>query len=361
MPAAPLPPALSTWIDLLRLGAAGVVFLGHAGTQRISGGLFYQAGPYGETAVDVFFVLSGFVIAHAATRQGAAAYAIARAARIWSVMLPCLALGWLMDATGPLMDPATYARAPHFSGPADALSLASSALFLDHVWFRAAQPGSNLPFWSLAFEAWYYLAFGLLAFARPPWNWLGAAAAMALAGPKIALLFPLWLLGVVTQRLCARGRMSAAAAYPLLLAPLVLLLSDPQSRACFPYTAFTGEAECLRDLGQDYGVGLLVAAHLLGVHALSPRLWPWLRPAAPAIAWLAGASFTLYLLQYPLIHFIAAAAPWPEAHWANRVMVFTLPPLVALAVAEATERRRHAWRRAIAALAGQRRQPAKAP
>jgi peptidoglycan/LPS O-acetylase OafA/YrhL len=98
-----------------------------------------------------------------------------------------------------------------------------------------------------------------------------------------------------------------------------------------------------------------VAAHLLGVQALGPVLWPWLRRAAPAVAWLAGASFTLYLLHYPLIHFIAAAMPGPETYWASRLLVFVLPPLAALALAEATERRRHAWRRAIAALLGGRR------
>ena len=184
---------LSIHLDLVRLLAASVVFLGHAGTQRISGGLFHQFGRYGEAAVDVFFVLSGFVIAHAvATREtSASGYAVNRAARIYSVVVPALLLGLLLDAGGRLLDPALYGLAPNFTGPADAAQLMSSALFLDQLWFRAAQPGSNLPFWSLAFEAWYYLAFGLLVFAPRPWNWLAAAAAMALAGPKIALLLPL--------------------------------------------------------------------------------------------------------------------------------------------------------------------------
>lgn len=351
-----MPPALSTWLDLLRLGAAAVVFLAHAGTQRISGGLFHQFVLYGEAAVDVFFVVSGFVIAHAAARQDGRGYVVARVARIYSVVLPCLAIGWLLDAVGPRLGPAVYNVAPNFDGPAGLAELLSSLLFLDHLWFRAAQPGSNLPYWSLSFEAWYYLAFGLLLFAPRPWNWLGAAAAMAVAGPKIALLFPLWLLGVGCWRFCAAGGVSRRTGWVLMLAPCaVLLVWDPRIRGCYPYGPLDRSFGCLLDMYADYIVGLVVAAQIVGVHALSADLWRWLRPIAPLVAWLAGASFTLYLLHFPLIHFIAAATPWPEDHWATRLLVFGLSPLIVLLVAEASERRRHVWRRAMATLPGLRR------
>jgi peptidoglycan/LPS O-acetylase OafA/YrhL len=359
-------PAMSVWLDLLRLGAAGVVFLGHAGTQRVSGGLFYQFAAYGEQAVDVFFVISGFVIAYATSRRGQAGlegarlFAVARAARVYSVVVPVLALGWLLDAAGPALGPAVYDAAPNFDGPAGPVQLASSLLFLDHLWFRAAQPGSNLPYWSLCFEAWYYLAFAALAFAPRPWNWVAAAAALLLAGPKIALLFPLWLLGLACQRLCARLTVPQALGWVLFLAPIVLaalaIARGPIPRDCFPYSPFD-PATCIAPLWQDYSVGLLVAANLLGVHALAQRLGPLLARVARPIAWLAGASFTLYLLHYPLIHFLAAASPWPAGAWPTRLLVFIAAPLVVLAVAEVTERRKHAWRRAFATLAGER--PAK--
>jgi len=335
------------------------VFLAHYGTQRISGGLFHQATAWGETAVDVFFVVSGFVIAHAAAGRGPLDYATARLARLYSVVLPCLALGWALDAAGPLLGPATYAAAPGFTGAAGLLQLASSLLFLDHLWLRAAQPGSNLPFWSLCFEAWYYLAFGLLLFLRRPWNLLAAAAALALAGPKIALLAPLWGLGVACRHICARWA-RASPPHPvlgvvLLAAPLLLLAWDPTARACFPFAPFAGTPGCLRDLGNDYLVGLVVALHLLGVQAIAPRLWPLLRRVARPLAWLAGASFSLYLLHYPLLHFLAAASPWPPAHPATRALALALPPLLVLALAAATERRRDAWRRAVGTLLPSRR------
>ncbi len=55
--------ALSFYLDGLRFGAAFTVFLAHYSVQRISGGFFWPWFAYGHTAVLVFFVLSGFVIA----------------------------------------------------------------------------------------------------------------------------------------------------------------------------------------------------------------------------------------------------------------------------------------------------------
>ena len=328
-----------------------MVFLSHAGTQRISGGLGYQFTQYGEAAVDVFFIVSGFLIAHGTGGRGVRDFAAARLARVYSVVLPCLVLGWLMDWAGPGLDPAIYAAAPGFAGPAGVGQVLSSLGFLDHVWFRAAQPGSNLPFWSLCLEAWFYLGFAVLVFVPRPWNWVAGGLVMALAGPKTALLFPLWLMGGALRQVCARVAGTRVLGWVLLLAPVGLLaLWNPVGRGCFPFSALRLEWGCLLDLRFDYGVGVLVAAQILGVHMLAPVLWPGLRRLAPAVGWLAGASFTLYLLHFPLLHLLAAATPWAAGEWANRAVVFIVPPLAALLVAEVSERRRLAWRRAVLAV-----------
>ena len=74
---------LSLYLDLIRPLAALCVLLSHISLPQISGTLksFSLAG---AQAVNVFFVLSGFVIAHVwATRESNVRdYAIARAARI---------------------------------------------------------------------------------------------------------------------------------------------------------------------------------------------------------------------------------------------------------------------------------------
>ena len=99
----------SIYLDLIRFTAAVFVFLTHASREQSSGGFLWQL-QFGREAVDVFFVLSGFVIAHVVeTRERSAlAYAVARAARLYSVALPALALTFLLDRIGQPLRPENY-------------------------------------------------------------------------------------------------------------------------------------------------------------------------------------------------------------------------------------------------------------
>ena len=60
----------SIYLDLVRFLAAVVVLLTHLAYKRFTGGLIIEWRTYGNDAVMVFFVLSGYVIAHTvATRD----------------------------------------------------------------------------------------------------------------------------------------------------------------------------------------------------------------------------------------------------------------------------------------------------
>ena len=102
--------ALSLYLDALRFAAAIAVFLSHYGAGRISGGLFWRFTDYGHTAVLVFFVLSGFVIASVtATRERSLEdYALSRLARLYSVMLPAFIITALLDYLGNAINPTLY-------------------------------------------------------------------------------------------------------------------------------------------------------------------------------------------------------------------------------------------------------------
>ena len=101
--------ALSLYLDALRFGAALAFFLSHYSTGRISGGLFWQFDG-GRTAVLVFFVLSGFVIAWVSeTRERTLEeYGLSRVARLYSVIIPAFVLTAALDRIGKAIDPRLY-------------------------------------------------------------------------------------------------------------------------------------------------------------------------------------------------------------------------------------------------------------
>ncbi|MGH7072336.1 MAG: acyltransferase family protein [Acetobacteraceae bacterium] len=103
---------VSLYLDLLRFLAALTVFLGHVSGSRFTGGFLWQFGPYMGEAVTVFFVLSGFVIGYTTDRRekSAYSYAVARAARIYSVALPALVVTFTLDAIGRSIRPDLYSQ-----------------------------------------------------------------------------------------------------------------------------------------------------------------------------------------------------------------------------------------------------------
>ena len=103
----------SLYLDLIRFFAAAMVFVTHASYERFTGGWMREIGlgSFGNDAVVVFFVLSGLVIAYVchAREKTLRDYALSRAARIYSVVIPCLLLTVILDFAGSRINYAPYA------------------------------------------------------------------------------------------------------------------------------------------------------------------------------------------------------------------------------------------------------------
>jgi peptidoglycan/LPS O-acetylase OafA/YrhL len=351
-------PAVSSYLNLMRLLAAVAVLIGHAGWQKISGGLFWQLTDYGQDAVTVFFVLSGFVIAYVTDRREteAVTYALHRAARIYSVALPALLLTFLADLVRCHYQP--VAALGGVCGGYYAIAASTfpiGLVFLGEVWNLHSIPGSNLPYWSLGFEVPYYLIFGVYHFMPRPWNRILASLLLVGFGPKVASMFVVWLTGFACYRLSKRLSCRGPARTGLVLwLASTFALGAVVAPANVPYIlslAFTTDG--IWAWLHYFLVGILVAANILAVHLAGDALGPLARRLGPAIGWMAGATFSIYLFHMPLLTLVAAVSPWPVTSWPTRALVFVGVPAVILALAEVTERRKDPWRNGLLLLGRQ--------
>jgi peptidoglycan/LPS O-acetylase OafA/YrhL len=331
--------ALSLYLDALRFGAAFAVFVSHYSTRRISGGLFWRLDG-GRTAVLVFFVLSGFVIAWVSdTRERTLEeYGLSRAARLYSVIIPAFVLTALLDSIGKAIDPRLYGPEWGHGMTHPVIDYALSAVFLGESWAIRVLPGFNVPYWSLNYEAWYYVLFAAAIFLRGRPRIAALVMAALLAGPRILFLLPVWLMGVAAWRWQAElPRQLGRPLVGVCLAGFIAL------------EAFGGEQLFWHPSGRwlppdfsayDFVLGALVALFIIGL--ANVRL-----PMAGArlerlVRGLAGMSFGLYLLHYPLLNFFGTVVPGPPDGTLHRVLVFGLALGGALGLASLIEPRKRA-------------------
>ncbi|MEM8686156.1 MAG: acyltransferase [Pseudomonadota bacterium] len=317
----------SLYLDLLRVLAAFTVLLSHFAYERFTDGsyLFIRELNLGSDAVVLFFVLSGLVIAYAAEEKdgGPGRFFFNRATRMYSVAIPALLIGFVLDRSGAFVNPEAYAG--WWYNPLNLSQNLFYGLTFSSEWgvVWGVRLGSNGPYWSLSYEVAYYLIFGAAIFLDGVKRVLAITVLCAVVGLNVLLLMPIWLMGVWLWNLIKAGEVSLnrAAAWALAVGPvmvysLCLALGLPGALLA-GMGAITGlEADTYRAVTRfsdefiwNTLVGLLATAHLMGIWALA-KSWQLSGGAAQrAIRWLAGASFSLYLVHYPVLQFADAALP----------------------------------------------------
>jgi peptidoglycan/LPS O-acetylase OafA/YrhL len=350
-------PATSVHLDLLRIAAAMVVFAVHAYPVRLTGGIpgLWRVGGLGNDAVMVFFVLSGFLMAYVVrTRESELAdYAASRLARLYSVVLPAIVLTVFADLLGSRLAPELYPP-QWFATDEPVWRILANLFFINQLWFSSVRLFSNVPFWSLGYEFWYYVLFGLVVFLRGRRRLVAIVAWLAVVGPKILLLLPVWLLGVGVHELTRRWRLGprtglamavgsvlAYGAFRLLGAPAALETWTQQWLGAERFTALGFSRWFLA----SYAVGLLVALHLLGISACAALIERVL-PARP-IRYLASFTLALYLFHFPLLHLAAALLEWVGLGPWRIVVVIPATLLAVWLLGTLTEHRKSALRRWI--------------
>jgi peptidoglycan/LPS O-acetylase OafA/YrhL len=184
--------------NLIRLVAAWMVIYGHAWaiTGTPGGDLFAQATGVkfaGAIAVDMFFVISGFLIAASLQRNTLRGFLASRALRILPALVLCVVLSTFV--LGPMVStaPDYWSNATTWRYLWMNASLYRAEYFLPGVFETLPSHAVNGSLWTLPIEASLYIALliaGVLGFidARRyalPWAvaMLGAVAFVAMRGP----------------------------------------------------------------------------------------------------------------------------------------------------------------------------------
>ncbi len=277
----------SIGLDVLRFVAAIGVALGHLTVVDPSMGCF--AAIDGRVFVMCFFVLSGYFIAYTTERnkRDGSDYAVARLSRVYSVLLPALILTEILGRLGYLLNSDYYGHWLQGDGMRNILSLFN----IQCLWALDLNPMSNHPLWSLSYECWYYLIFGLACFLpRDKTRWLAVGLVCLIAGPRIMQLMPVWLLGVICYHLHGRLRpMSVWVAWCGAIAPLFLLLAMAFSRFHLGVT-------------KDLFGGILSFLSIFCLRYALPEGNPpgWFARMAREGA---NFSFSIYVTHYPILLF----------------------------------------------------------
>ena len=352
-PTAAVPREFSIHLDLLRFGAAFMVMLFHIKLEKLGPENILRFIPsHGHTFVILFFVLSGYVIAATADRKkdsGLREFLLDRMARVYSVAVPVLVVCSLFA----LFLSTTFDPQRLWTSGTDQIytTLGLNLLFLGQSWHLQMTPFTNNPYWSLCYEVMYYALFAGFVFLRGIPRILTVSLAALLAGPKVLLLLPCWLLGVAAYHWRDRWRLGRTTAVLVaFILPVLILIAlnqigfSPAVRA-FTKAWFGAAYEGLyfsNDFLIDYAAASLVAIHLYAARYIGLR-WP--DRISTAIKAGAAMSFTLYLFQGPLVMVVSTALGPRHGEWTAFVVAAVGIPIVCYGIAGITESRRGAVRR----------------
>lgn len=323
------PPPMSRWfslyLDFLRLVSAGFVVYAHSNMRF----LIPEKLPFAEfahSAVTVFFVLSGYVVAFVVDQRenSPTVYAASRASRILSLSILAVLLSPILDVIGRSAAPELYFK----SIPSDfvVLRIAASLTFLAEIWTISIMTFSNLPYWSLNYEVWYYILFGVFCFCDPSRRRVLIACICLFLGPKIVLLAPCWLAGVIAYRWKVSEQLHPIGALGLWVGSLAAFwgyhhLDLMRAFSDGVVLKYLGEwvhtqLNFSRYFAADWLLAVIIAANFLAAR----RLGDWLPAlAADTLSWVGfvgSLTYALYIVHFPFLYMWGALfhsmSPGPE-------------------------------------------------
>jgi peptidoglycan/LPS O-acetylase OafA/YrhL len=343
--------AFSLYLDAVRFLAALLVLFYHANWIYRPGILFTSLG---HEAVVIFFVLSGFVIAYVAdTReQDFRGFMVARGARIFSVAIPAIILTAALDAAGFAINESVYPEG-YRAWDWPIVRIVTSSLFLNEIWTLGIQLFTNVPYWSLNYEVWYYVLFGILFFFTGRRRWVAFVFLCIILGPKIVLIIPVWWMGVWVYRSDYLTRLPVPLAWLCLaisLAGAYWYVHLNMGQLGWDYLKqLLGDDLHLqlsfsRQFISDYYLGVMLSLHFIGLRVLLARVKDTPRGIEATIRFLAGATFSIYLFHQPILWFYSAVFSAVGEAISRYMIVVPLTLLTIYVLSTFTEQKKNVWK-----------------
>jgi peptidoglycan/LPS O-acetylase OafA/YrhL len=284
-------------LDLLRFFAAFMVLLHHVGMSFNTG---YQF-------VMVFFVLSGYFIANSVLssvnndKWSWKIYLVNRITRLWIVLIPAL----LLTAFWAYLQIFLFGHGDFYEGTLEWNVLLGNLFFLQGQVIPLF--GQNGPLWSLTYEFWYYILFPCLVLVFKSKNTtskliylLASIGMIVFLGEKIMFYFLIWLLGALVAVLKPMLIDNKVKRANLML--LASLLSVVSLKALYMIQGIDKPEWTKTHYLPDLTVGITFAFVVYLIVSFyntesTNKHFKWFKV-------LAGFSYSLYLLHYPILNFV---------------------------------------------------------
>jgi peptidoglycan/LPS O-acetylase OafA/YrhL len=362
--------ARSFYIEILRIVAASYVFIYHFGSETLGNklrfsteefnqrlGLHYNSAHY---FVIVFFVLSGFLITMSASKKNLSMkdFLITRLGRLYSVLIPSLIFSYFVS----------YILIKFCSIPAEDISnhtnlagrFVLNILFMAQSWNLSSTPPLNAPFWSIHYEFIYYLLLGCILLIKNKYQILAIIFVSLIAGPKVLLLFPAWLIGSFLFYAVNRYLLPYKISVVLFITTLVTMIVAFIDPFIIPFTKLSSEKYLFdRNLFYswnylgDYCFAILVGLNLFSAFGISSKTLPFIGSIKFDIVYqltrkLGNCTFTLYLFHLPLLFLYSSIFPYDKTNLVHQVTLIGTVAVSVFFIARYTEWKVDVWRAIVA-------------
>lgn len=330
----PIPQNLSTILDLVRFSSCLAVVMGHLfSLMYISKPLtfsdnyfiFRLVNSWAHEGVIIFFILSGYLVGRKTFQyldENRSAfwqsYLIDRISRLSIVAIPGFFLGVTIDMVGwtlftdnPIYQAASY-NSQIYHTPVDAtftlIQFLGTLSFLQRI--SGPEPfGSNIPLWSLAYEFWFYIAFPVCIFGA-----LALLRRQRIQYPIFGLLF-IWIFVVASNLetlnffiIWCMGAFASLIKPNFLSRPFISKISLTSFLLLFFAALIVSSTDLVAKNLSDWLIAVPAAVILVISQTSKFVESSFLLKHHKTLATLSNFSFSTYVVHYPFLVFLYAAA-----------------------------------------------------